>query len=248
MNKSGRRYCFTSFDVEACQSYSPDDRVKLLVWQIEVCPETGRRHVQGYVELPKSQKPTAVKKLFGDNAMHVEHARGTADQCIEYATKEESREPPDNEHPELQAVMYGQRDGQGKRNDLTSFVAAIRDGASDRLLCEEHPSSMVRYGRAVATVRGAYAEPRSPSQLRDVRVYWGPTGTGKSARAHLQLPAAYSKQPGNRWWDGYTTGQSVIIDDFRDEWFSIDYMLRILDIYPLKVSTFTCGHRSQSPG
>lgn len=55
-------------------------------------------------------------------------------------------------------------------------------------------------------------------------------------RAHNALPHGYSKQAGNRWWDGYTTGQSVLLDDFRDTWWSLDYSLKLFDRYPIKVS------------
>lgn len=41
--------------------------------------------------------------------------------------------------------------------------------------------------------------------------------------------------PENKWWDGYTTGQSVIIDDFDDSQFNITFLLQLLDLYPFRV-------------
>lgn len=234
MNKPGRRFCFTSYAPDAILSYTPDNSVRLIAYQLEVCPETGRFHVQGYLEFPKPQRPSAVKKLFGDNSMHIEHAHGSGQQCIDYATKEDSRASEDDGYF---ICMYGCEDvsTQGERSDIQGFVQAIKDGASDFQLVNEHTKCFVRYGRALASVRAAVAIGRDANVEPDIRVYWGPTGTGKSARAHMQLVNPFSKQAGNRWWDGYTTGQSVILDDFRDDWWSIDYMLKLLDRYPMKV-------------
>ena len=42
---------------------------------------------------------------------------------------------------------------------------------------------------------------------------FGPAGIGKSFYAYSKYPGAYSKQP-NRWWDGYISQDTVILDDF----------------------------------
>jgi hypothetical protein len=68
-----------------------------------------------------------------------------------------------------------------------------------------------------------------------VHWYWGATGSGKSRLAsELAGVDAYWK-PQGKWWDGYTGQSNVILDDFRADWFSYGYMLRLLDRYPLKV-------------
>lgn len=244
---TGRRFCFTSYNVNQLKNLEIHDNIKYMVWQTEICPRTKRIHAQGYLETKLSIRPLGAKKLLGDKTVHIELAKGNADQCVAYCTKEESQAPADQYHRH----ESGERSTQGKRGDIDTFIEAAKRGASDHQLLDDHPQPFIKFHKALVAVRAAMATPRDPDHGPDVRVYWGPTRTGKSARAHAQLPGSFSKQPSNRWWDGYTNGQSVIIDDFRDTWWDIDYMLRLLDIYPLKVNSsiselFLASHVTKS--
>ena len=233
-NKVTRRVSFTSFAVEKYIDFEPDENeIQFLVWQTEVCPDTRRRHIQGYVELKKPKRLTGIKKLFDDNTMHIEASRGSAEQNIAYATKEESRAEGDDYH----TVTFGEPCTQGKRSDIIAYVEAIKRGAPDRQLLDEHPSAYVRYRHARRDVRKALGgEPRNPSTEPDVRIYWGTTGSGKTVRArHVTGGSPYMKDE-SKWWDNYVTGQCVVLDDFRDDWWPLDYLLRLLDRYPMQVS------------
>lgn len=226
---TARRFCFTIFDVDRFYMFFDPAKADLryICFQTEITPTTGERHVQGYIELNGPQRMTGVKRILGDQTAHIEQARGSADSNIDYCTKEDTREP--NTEP----TVYGERPEQGKRSDLISFVDSVKAGYSDRQILDDHPKEFIRFNRCMLSVRTAMATPRTGKP--NVSVFWGPTGTGKSARAHLRLPNAYKKMPGNKWWDGYTTGQSVIIDDFVDTQMEIAYLLQLLDRYAFKV-------------
>ena len=76
-------------------------------------------------------------------------------------------------------------------------------------------------------------------------VYWlyGPSGAGKSKRAReICKEDVYCKNNGTKWWDGYDNHEYVIIDDFRDSWWPITYMLALLDRYEFLVE-YKGGYR-----
>ena len=49
--------------------------------------------------------------------------------------------------------------------------------------------------------------------------------------------SVYRKASDTKWWPGYDCHEEVIIDDFRDSWWPITYMLDLLDRYETKVET-----------
>lgn len=70
--------------------------------------------------------------------------------------------------------------------------------------------------------------------------YWlyGKTGAGKSRWAAQNFPEAYWKPSLDKWFDGYMMEQTVIIDDYRPtQDLSFEYLLRLVDRYPLMVQT-----------
>ncbi len=73
----------------------------------------------------------------------------------------------------------------------------------------------------------------------DVRVYWGPTGSGKTraaaaAEAERDDGAAYW-WAGGRWWDGLDGHSMIIIDDFRPSDLKLHLLLKLLDRFPYRV-------------
>lgn len=86
-----RNWCFTSYDLEnlVVPDETPDFRY--CVYQVEACPETGRWHIQGYIEFNKALPLVKVKELLGDPSVHLEARRGTRAQARQYCMKPESR-------------------------------------------------------------------------------------------------------------------------------------------------------------
>lgn len=70
---------------------------------------------------------------------------------------------------------------------------------------------------------------------REVIVFWGRTGSGKSRRAWDEAGLdAYPKDPRSKFWDGYRNQKHVVVDEFRGG-IDISHVLRWFDRYPVVV-------------
>lgn len=71
--------------------------------------------------------------------------------------------------------------------------------------------------------------------VRTTKVYWGPTGTGKSHRAWEEAgPDAYPKNARTKFWDGYRGQENAVMDEFRGA-IDVGNLLTWLDRYPVSV-------------
>ena len=90
-----RNYCFTVnhepqrfYDKWSHRDLTPE--IQFMVFQLEVAPETGHLHVQGYLQLTKQLGYARVQTLLRSRC-HLEAAKGSAADNITYCTKEASR-------------------------------------------------------------------------------------------------------------------------------------------------------------
>lgn len=185
--------------------------------------EGGTPHLQGYVEFSEPKTLTAVKRVLGDRT-HCEPRKGTQDQAIKYCQKENA------------IVEIGQRKQQpGKRNDIALVRDMIIGGAGMRDVVAETTSfQSLRYAERALV----YLEPvRSWQPL--IHWYWGPTGYGKSHRAHEEAGTADTWYAGAtaQWFQGYDGHANIIIDNFTANFAPCQVLLRLLDKYPMQVET-----------
>lgn len=101
---------------------------------------------------------------------------------------------------------------------------------------DEIPSDIfIRYYGNLNRIRNDYLQP--VAVVRRAKVFWGPTGTGKSHRAWEEAGVeAYSKDPRTKFWCGYRGQRNVIVDEFRGA-IDIAHILRWTDKYPCRVET-----------
>lgn len=203
--------------------------VSYLVYQRETCPETGRDHWQGYLELEVRQRLPGVKRLLGDPAAHLEARRGTAEQAAAYCQKDDSRKEG-TEPTELGAIS---KVTAGQRTDLLAVKKMLDDGASEKEIADEEFSTWAKYFRAIERYKRIATEVRS--WKTEVFVVCGHTGVGKSKTARELYPSAYWK-PRSNWWCGYDSHETVVLDDFYG-WLPWDLLLRLCDRYPLQLET-----------
>lgn len=182
--------------------------------------EGGYLHWQLVVYFERKQTLSYVKRIFGDTC-HCERSRSKA--AGDYVWKEETRVP--GTQFELGTLPL-QRNSQ---KDWDSIVTYARQGEFDKIPGDV----LVRSYGNLKKIRVDSLKPESI--VREVSVYWGRTGAGKSQRAWDESGLdAYPKDPNTKFWDGYSGQQHVVIDEFRGS-ISISHLLRWLDRYPVIV-------------
>ncbi len=197
--------------------------VRYLSFQTEH-PEGGQRHFQGYVELSKQCSPSFIKRNFGVR-IHFENRRGTQAQAIAYTKKEDTR---------VNGGMAGDG-GEAKKlgkDSLAVVAASLKTGTTLKEAAEDYPVTFITHGAKIRSYALNMIGRRRAAP--EVIIYYGKTGTGKSATADKKWPEAYwapMPRTGGWWWPNYCGEETVILDEFANQ-FKYHTMLRLIDRYP----------------
>jgi len=208
--------------------------VAYIVYQHEIAPQTGMRHIQGYVRFTTRKRFTTVTAWMaarGLGGAHISIARGSEKDNREYCTKEESRagEGAAAELPVEHGVYDEEQGKQGARHDLQELTDMIDTGAAMREVAAKNPTDFVRYCRGLQSYMDT-TRPK-PALARDVTcvVLWGPTGTGKTHRVLTENPDVFDVKPGRDPWGSYRQEREVFFDEFAWGLWPITQMNRYLD-------------------
>lgn len=205
----------------------PDDweiSPEYLVYNTEICPQTGRRHFQGCVMWPQKVRRTQIFRMIGKCwCQPLRSPAAAAKYCSKEATRMEGTEP----------FVYGEPPkGQGARTDVDAWVNAVQNGASDLELVNEFPSTTLRFQQRLVWLRSLKAHELFVDDKPQAILVLGPSDLGKTtfvwaeARALADLearPPPYKvKIPAKNspvWWDGYTGIEDAVFDDASARYF-----------------------------
>jgi hypothetical protein len=195
----------------------------------EICPKTGRPHLQGYVRLNKSVRKGHFRKIIGPNG------NGKADWFMKEAcadwVKNAKYTSKDNNVVWFKVPPASE---QGARSDLVEFREAIKRNADDAELFERHLPILAKYPRLENRLKESFLK-SSTREFRNVQVivHWGDAGTGKTRKPYEEGAYLFDDYE-NGWWDGYA-GESVIcLDDFYGG-IKYAFFLRLLDGYQCRL-------------
>lgn len=203
--------------------------VRYFIFQLEV-GDAGTPHFQGYIEMEKSTRFSAMKRLL-TNGVWLDKRRGTRDQAREYAQKEDTHvDGP------WTGGLWRESVTQGERVDLARAIVTLQETRDLSSVARAHPREWIRFHRGIESWY-ARTQPTRPIAPIDVILLYGKTGTGKTRKAFEDYPALHRKAPDTRWFDGYEDQQEVLLDDFggKVSKMSLNYTLQLLDIYPMLV-------------
>lgn len=208
--------CFTWFHEEPIK-YDPT-YMRYLCYGIEICPTTGKKHLQGYVYWNNPRSERACCKLY---KCWMRCCIGSDDDNTIYTTKDG------------QVFEFGTKPHQGERNDLLTLVHEIKNGTEVDEIALERPMLYHQYGRTLNRIEDILLRQKWRTEMTTCDWLWGETGCGKShsALSTYDPKTHYLYRNDNGWWEGYKQQPVVVINEFRGE---IKYkeLLELIDKWP----------------
>lgn len=197
------------------------DECEYMIFGFEVCPDTGRKHLQGYHYYSNAR--TYPNKKFralcnlSKNGRDFK-SRGSPQQNYDYCSKL-------NDYWE-----FGELPKQGERTDWDLARSHLYNGGDILAVIEQQPQ-LLPCIRSLEKYKQLTLRPLN----RDVKVtiLIGEPGTGKTKYAYDTDSNLYTKPEGH-WWDGYIGQKTILLDDYYGD---IPYaiFLKVLDRYPIQV-------------
>lgn len=206
-----RSFVFTNFDLTIDYAALIDpDTLRYIAYGAEVCPTTGKDHHQGWLYF-KNQRGwgaralKGIAKLLGGNC-HIEPMVGSFKDSDAYCSKES------------ELITFGEKPVQGDRSDIKDLISSMQAGdtTADEI-CLANPEMYHQYGRTLSKAEDVMLRKKFRTWMTEADWYWGDTGVGKSHIAFKDFDPAthYTKPLNDKWWDGYTGQETVILNEFR---------------------------------
>lgn len=219
-------------------------KIKYFICKSEICPTTGRPHLQMYFELYKSDgRPykttsTAAAKLmqFPGGSGLPSYALKCALANITYVKKEVTTDKKGIYY--CTDEMYELKSRSGKRSDIDELKQKIKDGMRLHEVLDSYPELYNKYNKFVKDACLLYAKKRAEYPTLVIR--YGATSTGKSQswfKLQQQDPSQVFVLPlqdltrGNvMWFEGYYQQKYCVFEEFKPSSMSIATLLTFLDI------------------
>lgn len=239
-----KNWCFTLNNPE--DHKLPDlwhQRVMFCIWQLEK-GENGTPHLQGFVQFKDRVRLTTLKQLSSRAHWEKMGKYATVQDNIHYCSK--PNEGCECDHCRNAKRLagpwsYGTPSYTGKRSDLQALAKRAVELGSIQKIAEEIPEVVMKYPKGLQTLLDATTPKPPPLAVGQVvKLYYGPTGTGKTYAAITESAEeeTYLK-PLGKWWPRYYGEGTVILDDFAGaaSEFKLTETLQLLDIYRYQVET-----------
>lgn len=221
---------------------------RYIVIGTEICPSTGRMHSQIYVEFNQPVTRGQAQTYMNAPKAHCEPRKGTREQARDYCMETLARPATETMLREgrapgktLSYIEWGDWDkgGQGARSDIVDLRSDIQLGMSDVELYEKH-TAMWRHDRAARNYRMVLLEKQYKEEgwkKKNVEIFYGPTGTGKTRRAIEEAGENYFMKfrATGEWWDGYAGEDTIILDEFDGGASKMTAILQLCDGYYAKL-------------
>lgn len=164
----------------------------------EIAPATGTHHLQMFVQFAVRKRLQSVRKAFP--GVFAEPMKSTPEAASRYCKK-------DGEFEEFGTLSSHSQTLQCK---WRQFMELAEDGRFE----EMDPGMYVRHYTTAKKLRSEIPEADNTPLSKPAGVWvWGVPGTGKTTTVTNAFEDAFLKEP-NKWWDGYSAQEVVVIDEF----------------------------------
>lgn len=221
-------FSFTDYELDPTfwEEFYKKNNCKFIMYGQEVCPDTDRLHFQGCIQFNDRRTWEQARKLAGTR--HIEMCYKSIFANIAYCGKEG------------QVVVLGTRPAQGKRTDLAQCYELIDNGTSLKEISKLYPQQWSMYNRSFEKyIQMHNIQQECRDWPTEVLIFEGGTGTGKSRRAKelgakpIWLSGA---DPGDPFVRGYKGQKIVVINEFKHERVTLEWMLDFTDRYEFEIN------------
>lgn len=201
--------------------------------------ENGTYHTHIFLSGRSGIRFSTIKRGFGP--AHIEMAKGTCQQNMEYVSKTGKWEKDKKHETCVDGTFeeYGEMpmERQGKRNDMEDLYSMIKEGLTDYEILEQSSDYMLNLD-TISRTRQIIVQEKYKQEFRnlDITYIWGDTGTGKTrgvmeGHGYLNVFRVTDYQ---HPFDNYSGQDVVLFDEFRSS-LPLTDMLKYLDGYPLEL-------------
>lgn len=182
-----------------------------------------------------------VKKYFP--SAHIENAKGTVTDCINYIKKEGRWENTDKADTKIDNTFeeVGTRppDSKGKRDDMVELYQMVQDGLSNTEILAQNQDYILQIDKLDKLRTMLLTEKFRGKRRLDLEVtyIYGVTGSGKTRSIYDKFgdENVYRVTDYFHPFEGYNHCENVIVfDEFRSS-LRLKDMLQYLDIYPIEL-------------
>lgn len=220
-----RSCVFTNFDIDHTRTLSKLATLQAtyFVFGNEICPTTGKAHLQGFAQFGKKHTIKKIRKIM---ECHCEVPVRSPEECIAYCKKAgDFRE---------EGTPRGISKGNAQKDRWKQLLSLAKSGCWTEIE-ESFPSAAILHRKTLKSIMEENIQPSHHPERKCVWI-WGHSGVGKSRWVHSNYSEdkifTLSDTDG---WDLYNQ-ESVALLDEADESLALNWkrLLRWSDRYPIR--------------
>lgn len=215
-----------------------NNNVKYACGVDEIGNEEKTYHTHLFIIFNNARYIKSVIKMFVPfNNAHVEICRGTIDENIDYIKKENKHDNKKETQVIDSYFEFGDLpSGQGSRNDKEIIYELVNSDYSADEIIDMYPQYIFQFEK-IQTLCINYKTKKYENQFRNnikVTYIYGEAGTGKTSYIFKQhnIKDIYRISNYEHPFDDYNFQSVLVLDEYRSN-FTIEFLLNILDKYPL---------------